>query len=75
MVTPHVAGIAAMIKHSNLDWIPTAIVSAMMTTASTTDPFGKPLRHSVFDNYQQTCSVLILSVAIMDRGRSKYRVN
>ncbi|GAB4857692.1 hypothetical protein Ancab_015598 [Ancistrocladus abbreviatus] len=43
MAIPHVAGVAALIKQRNLKWKPSAIISAMMTTADVVDQFGNPI--------------------------------
>nr|CAD1831189.1 unnamed protein product [Ananas comosus var. bracteatus] len=43
MSTPHLSGIAALIKGAHPDWSPAAIKSAIMTTSDTTDRDGKPI--------------------------------
>ncbi|KAG8072634.1 hypothetical protein GUJ93_ZPchr0006g44254 [Zizania palustris] len=47
MACPHVSGIAAMLKVARPSWSPTAIKSALMTTAYNSDNSGNPIKSSV----------------------------
>ncbi|KAK1694432.1 hypothetical protein QYE76_011129 [Lolium multiflorum] len=43
MATPHVTGIAALVKKVNPYWSPSAVNSAIMTTSSAVDNAGHPI--------------------------------
>lgn len=43
MSSPHVAGLAALLKHANPSWTPAMLKSALMTTAAQTTNLGNPI--------------------------------
>ncbi|XP_028763038.1 subtilisin-like protease SBT2.4, partial [Neltuma alba] len=57
MATPHVAGIAALVKQHNPSWTPSMIASAISTTATKYDNFGDIIMaqgSDINDLYQST---------------------
>ncbi|KAI3456511.1 hypothetical protein Pfo_013174 [Paulownia fortunei] len=51
MATPHIAGIAALIKQNNPSWTPSMIASAMSTAATKHDNRGEPIMAEGFAPY------------------------
>ncbi|WP_285661654.1 S8 family peptidase [Actinorhabdospora filicis] len=49
MSSPHIAGIAALVKGKHPDWTPMMVKSALMTTATTLDNQGKPIQRAGHD--------------------------
>ncbi|CAK9192626.1 unnamed protein product [Sphagnum troendelagicum] len=50
MATPHIAGSAALLKQIHPTWSLTAIASALLTTAFSTDATGQPLQANDYTN-------------------------
>ncbi|GJN32877.1 hypothetical protein PR202_gb21416 [Eleusine coracana subsp. coracana] len=71
MATPHVAGIAALIKKKYPSWTPAMIRSAMMTTAGTLDNKG----HDILDNGATNASVSIMVATPLATGAGHIRPN
>ncbi|XP_055807607.1 subtilisin-like protease SBT3 [Solanum dulcamara] len=69
MAAPHISGIAAMLKGVHPDWSPSAIRSAMMTTANPLDNTGKPIKTK---DYLETrvATSLSMGAGLVDPNRA-----
>ncbi|WNM35761.1 S8 family peptidase [Streptomyces sp. Li-HN-5-11] len=50
MAAPHVAGLALLLRQLHPDWSPMEVKSSLMTTATTKDSEGKPIRRAGADS-------------------------
>ncbi|KAM3340109.1 subtilisin-like protease SBT3 [Capsicum galapagoense] len=69
MAAPHISGIAAMLKGVHPDWSPSAIRSAIMTTANPLDNTGKPIKTTDFLETKVATS-LAMGAGLVDPNRA-----
>ncbi|XP_060176888.1 subtilisin-like protease SBT3 [Lycium barbarum] len=69
MATPHIAGIAAMLKGAHPDWNPSAIRSAMMTTANPLDNTEKPIKTTDY-LVTRVATSLAMGAGLVDPNRA-----
>lgn len=70
MATPHVAGIASLIKQRHRSWSPAAIASAIMTTANVTDQWGAALLAHQFKDKLSPATPFDLGAGLINPSRA-----
>ncbi|RCV33291.1 hypothetical protein SEVIR_7G078200v4 [Setaria viridis] len=66
MATPHLSGVAALVKSKHPDWSPAAIRSAIMTTADPNDLSGNP----IVDEHHQPASFFLTGAGHVDPDKA-----
>nr|XP_016451130.1 PREDICTED: subtilisin-like protease SBT1.9 [Nicotiana tabacum] len=69
MAAPHIAGIAAMLKGAHPEWSPSAIRSAMMTTANPLDNTDKPIKTPDY-MVKRDATSLAMGAGLVDPNRA-----
>ncbi|XP_039141348.1 subtilisin-like protease 3 [Dioscorea cayenensis subsp. rotundata] len=68
MATPHLTGIAALLKHSHPDWSPAAIKSAIMTSSEITDNDG----NVILDHTLNTADFFTVGAGHVNPSKANY---